>query len=159
MLGHGQTSGMVLNVADTVTSVALVIEFQLIHEALSVLPFGANDLSPKELLSLTQALKQAIDTCPESHRAAMRHSVLVAGRVADLAAYFDTTQESGLCTFVVPVDPAQTVWKGLSVIGDLPSDIRTAPHVKVHAPACCCHVFNRQPERHVWRVHLAHELC
>ncbi len=53
VLAHGHTSGLVLNVADTVTSVALVIEFQLIHEAITLLPNGSNDMPAASLELIT----------------------------------------------------------------------------------------------------------
>ena len=148
VLGHNLTSGIVANFADTVTSVALVIDFQLIHEAISILPFGANDMTETGLDQVTQvrcvpllslfskafhfqSLKKAIDLCPESHRAQLIQGVLVAGRVNDLSEYLDSVTASGLCSFNIPAEPSLMVWKGLSVIGDMPSEIRENPHVKV----------------------------
>ncbi len=45
----GRRSGIVLNVADTVTSIALVLEFQLIHEAITIVGHGSNDMAPDDL--------------------------------------------------------------------------------------------------------------
>ncbi len=45
----GQRSGIVLNVADTVTSIALVLEFQLIHEAITIVGHGSNDMASDDL--------------------------------------------------------------------------------------------------------------
>ncbi len=40
-------------------------------------------------------------------------------------------QTSGMCAFSIPSDPTVAVWKGLSVVGDLPKELRECPIVKV----------------------------
>ena len=64
LLAHSQNTGVVLNCADTVTSVALIVDLQLIHEAVTVLPVGANDMTPAGLDCILQARsKHKLETC------------------------------------------------------------------------------------------------
>ena len=78
-----------------------------------------------------QALKKAIEICPASYRQSKEQPVYVAGRVTAMTDFFESVQLVGICNFIVPTDANLTVWRGLSVIGDLPQDIRETPFVKV----------------------------
>jgi hypothetical protein len=74
---------------------------------------------------------KAIEQTPDSHRATLRQGILVAGRVDGIRDFLDNFQSEASCAFLIPPDSTMTIWKGLSVIGDLPKELRENPNVKV----------------------------
>lgn len=76
-------------------------------------------------------MSKAIEMSPEEHRPTLRQSILVSGSVTELGGYMDSVKRTGLCAFNIPLEPLMMVWKGLSIIGDLPKDLRENPQAKV----------------------------
>eukprot|EP00050_Salpingoeca_kvevrii_P015875 m.50778 g.50778 ORF g.50778 m.50778 type:complete len:811 (-) comp6568_c0_seq1:663-3095(-) len=139
LMASGNETGIVVQIGDTATSIAPVLEFEVISHAATQLPFGAGEIAEQSVAkSIYQAVYSAIMKCPESIWPLLWSRIIVTGHghdVAEFRAELPSRLERLALTnamvarsvhhdnvHILLADACQgrnDVWVGLSVIGAL----------------------------------------